>query len=702
MFIKSLELNNFKRFKHLEIEFPGDITVIKGPNEQGKSTLVQALIASLFYDPAKSNELIKNCKAWGCEKFYKIRLVFESGGEDYSLTKDFESKKISLVNQGNSEEIQDYKEIAKKLNQLGGYQTPELFFNTACVKQGELAVLDKKQTISEALQDIVSGGGTAVSLNLIFKRIESAEGELRRGLERGMAKNPGKILRLSNALEEKSRELEDKKKIFTEEDIARQERGRLRLEHEKNEKSLKLKEQVYKDNVMYFETKQVLDRLNKEHEKISKIIEVIEGLARERDLLKQNAVGLKKFGELDIRPIISLSTEIERINKEIKERDEQICKMREKKVNFREVINAQYLIASSLLIGAGLLGFFFHKLFFLSWVLLGLFSFWFAFSKSVFLRISRKKIEQDRAKIIRELHVKEGYLMKKIKETGVTSVEAIEEKKNELREILNKIEVRESKIEGALGESAPEELIRQKREIEKRIGIEEQKLGKFQRVKLPSLQEQETLEQDLEILRRTVRDLDRKIAGFEAVLQNAKAPYEEIIRLEEKIYSLQEELKRAQTRDTMLSILLESLREAQQKMFSSTRKILEQYIGEFLSEITDGKYSNISIDSAMKLKVLSQEFGAEAEIEPEGNLSTGAVEQLYLVARFALISLLYDGVDSRPLVILDDPFGNFDPKRKVRTRHILKKLSEKFQILLMTCSNEYDKWGAVFDLGVRS
>ena len=73
MFIKSLELKNFKRFKELNLEFPSDITVVKGPNEQGKSTLVEALIAALFYDPAKSNSDIKNCKAWGCDKFYTIK-----------------------------------------------------------------------------------------------------------------------------------------------------------------------------------------------------------------------------------------------------------------------------------------------------------------------------------------------------------------------------------------------------------------------------------------------------------------------------------------------------------------------------------------------------------------------------------------------------------------------------------------------------
>jgi uncharacterized protein YhaN len=178
------------------------------------------------------------------------------------------------------------------------------------------------------------------------------------------------------------------------------------------------------------------------------------------------------------------------------------------------------------------------------------------------------------------------------------------------------------------------------------------------------------------------------------MLERAKAPSEEIVWLEEKIYALGEELKRSQNRGKMLEALAESLREARQKTFSSTRKVLEQYIGEFLSEVTDGKYSSISIGPSMKIKVFSPE--KNEEIEPENNLSTGAMEQLYHVARFALVSLLYQG--ARPLIVLDDPFGNFDASRKARTRHILKKLSQKFQILLLTCSDEYDKWGKIVDL----
>lgn len=699
MFIKSLELTNFKRFKSLKLDFPSDITVIKGLNEQGKSTIAEALIVALFYDPAKSNEDIRNCKAWGCDTFYTIKLEFEANGEEYILEKDFEGKKISLKNSDNAEIAEDYKAIMRQLGQLGGYQTPELFFNTACVKQGELAVFDKKQTIIEAMQNIVSGGGANVSLLSIFSRIEKAQAALTRGLERGLAKNPGRILLLKNELLNKSKELDEEKRIFEEEDKSRKLLGKLLEERDKKQQSIEVKDRVYNDNVRYFESQKMLKGLNGEHEKTSKTIEIIEKLIVQRSNSNGELMALKKFSDIDIKPFLTQRHKIEYLAERIRALENQIKEMTEKGIS--EIINLRYMKGASIFVALGFLGFFFSKLFFLSWVALGCFSLWFVFSNSVFLRISRKKLTQERDKHQAEKEGSEKEFSEGLKRFGVTQLEEVEEKRKSFSEVKNKIEVVNGKIETLLQEGSLEKLIQRKRELEKRIGVEEQKNEKYKHVRFPTQEEKVLLERDLGFLKTSVYDLDKKIAGIEAMLERAKASSEGIVLLEEKVYMLSEDLKQTLAREKMLAVLAPALREAQQKTFSATREIVEEYIGEFISEITEGKYSAISIGPQMKIKVMSPEKGEE--VEPENNLSAGTIEQLYLVARFALISTLYSGSSAgaaRPLVVLDDPFGNFDPRRKARTRHILKKLSEKFQILLLTCSNEYDKWGQVIDLAV--
>jgi len=688
VFIKSLELNNFKRFKDLKLEFSGDITVIKGPNEQGKSSVVQAFIAAIFYDSAKSNEDIKKLQAWGSEKLYSIILGFEAQGEDYILEKDFEQKKISLKNETTEETIDDYKEVSKKLNQLGGYQSPELFFNTACVKQGELAVLDKKQTISEALGDIVSGGGASISLRSIFKRIEKAQDDLKRGLGRGLAKNPGILLRLQGDLEKNSRELEAKRRIFEEEDKARQKLTSMLSEREALKESFDVKDRMYKNAIAYFEISKVLEGLNSEHDILRKKIDIMRELESQRSDIKRNLESLREFASIDLKKYTGLAEDLENLSNEISRIEDEIKEMKKRGIKVRETINPRFLISGGILLVLGFLGTIIHPALFFSWALFGILSFWAGFSKFFFSRMTQKKLQGKLSEIRDEIRGKGDILKKELTLFRVGSVDEIEQKKKEFHDQEIKLGNISSKIEGMLGGETKESVTERIKEVEKRIAIEEVKI-KEQKLRPSSREEQATLERDVERLQKKLFQMDRQVIELETLISRESAPREDIVRFEEKIFSIQEELKGARNKERVFTVLSETLYEAQQKTFSSTRKILEEYISEFLSEITEGKYSEIFIKPGMKIKVFSNEKGEE--IEPEGNLSQGALEQLYLVARFALISMLYQS--ARPLVILDDPFGNFDQKRKAKVRQILKRLSQNFQIILLTCSDEYDKWG---------
>ena len=48
MILDRLELHNFKRFRHEEIQFQDGITGILGNNGTGKSSLVQAIFFALY------------------------------------------------------------------------------------------------------------------------------------------------------------------------------------------------------------------------------------------------------------------------------------------------------------------------------------------------------------------------------------------------------------------------------------------------------------------------------------------------------------------------------------------------------------------------------------------------------------------------------------------------------------------------------
>ena len=67
----------------------------------------------------------------------------------------------------------------------------------------------------------------------------------------------------------------------------------------------------------------------------------------------------------------------------------------------------------------------------------------------------------------------------------------------------------------------------------------------------------------------------------------------------------------------------------------------------------------------------------------EGYLSAGVQDLVEICKRFALIDLVFD--KEKPFIILDDPFVNLDDKNLEVARQILKNLSQKYQIILLTC-----------------
>ncbi|OGZ57586.1 MAG: hypothetical protein A3B96_00790 [Candidatus Spechtbacteria bacterium RIFCSPHIGHO2_02_FULL_43_15b] len=698
LFIKSLELENFKRFGRLAIEFPGDITVIKGANEKGKSSVVEAIIAGLFYDPSKSNESIRNLKSWGNEKLYKICLKFESEGENFILEKDFEKKKSLLTNIESGDTVDNAKDIQKKLSQAGGYQTAELFLNTSCIRQGELSFLDRKQTITQALQDIISGGGISVSLVSILKRISKSRDELRRGLDRGATKNPGIILRLRTFISDRKELLDEKKKSFEEKNKIIESLSALASKYSDLKRKLEIKERAKQKILATLKSVEEIKRLNIKHADIRKTLDAVANLEKELSRVEEQITPLDKFDKFDTKQYIGLRGEADGILGQIKNLESAIGKLKAKGVQFQKSINLKYLILILILAAFGSAGLVLGKIFYLNFILLFGVIVWVVGSNSMFSRINAKKMERELANLNNAYRDKGLKLQSILANLGVRTIDLIDDAKNKLGQLKSKAISIEGKIEGIFRGESRDILEKHLKEIEKRIAIEESKMELNKTVQMPTHEEFEELENGIEMLSKQLKSLEKDAVSLEAKSSHITVSSEEINLLEEKLFSLTRELKGAEARAKVLDILYDSLVEAQQNAFSSTRSVIEEYIGKFISEITADKYSEVSIGPNMEIQVFSREKGEY--VTPEGNLSRGAIEQIYLVARFALIYVLFprDRVLPRPLVVMDDTFTNFDSERKLRTKNIVKELSHKFQVVVLTCSDEYDNWGEVVDL----
>ena len=65
MRITRLRLRDFKNHDDLEIQPAEGLTIIRGPNEAGKSTIRQALELALFRKADSNREDVRRAWAWG-------------------------------------------------------------------------------------------------------------------------------------------------------------------------------------------------------------------------------------------------------------------------------------------------------------------------------------------------------------------------------------------------------------------------------------------------------------------------------------------------------------------------------------------------------------------------------------------------------------------------------------------------------------
>lgn len=106
---------------------------------------------------------------------------------------------------------------------------------------------------------------------------------------------------------------------------------------------------------------------------------------------------------------------------------------------------------------------------------------------------------------------------------------------------------------------------------------------------------------------------------------------------------------------------------------------LNQMVSKLVAQITGGKYEDLQVAPDMSISVALPETGRQVPLE---KLSGGTIDQLYFSTRVAIADLVTGG--QLPL-FLDDSFVLYDDLRLERMLRLLLQLSERRQIILLTC-----------------
>lgn len=157
----------------------------------------------------------------------------------------------------------------------------------------------------------------------------------------------------------------------------------------------------------------------------------------------------------------------------------------------------------------------------------------------------------------------------------------------------------------------------------------------------------------------------------------------------ERLAVWQAQLGVLQRRARVHEVALQAIERAEAATTALTTRYVERRMNATISTMTGGRYRRVAIeDGSLAVRVFSAERGDWVPIEA---LSDGTAEQLLLAARIGLVSYATHG--QLPPLVLDDPFAGYDEDRAARSVELLRELAADEQIIYLTTSSRFDGAG---------
>ena len=120
---------------------------------------------------------------------------------------------------------------------------------------------------------------------------------------------------------------------------------------------------------------------------------------------------------------------------------------------------------------------------------------------------------------------------------------------------------------------------------------------------------------------------------------------------------------------------------------TSIRPRLSELAGEYLTELSDGRYAAVEIGEDFAPTVLEDDL-------PKATISGGEEDILNLCVRLALSQMLAERAGHQfSLLVLDEIFGSLDEQRRMNVLALLERLSARFEQILVISHFEEIKEG---------
>ncbi len=169
-----LGIEGFGKFdKKKTISFKKGVNFINGLNEAGKSTILEAILASLF---KYSNSKIQPFFSWANEDVCKLELTYKTdNGKIFQIISDYRNAKrklLKITKSGKSEISTKNKIIHQYIKDHFGFDEQKVFENTTFIRQSQMAILGNSTTknkLRDMVEEVLVGSAEASATKALKK-----------------------------------------------------------------------------------------------------------------------------------------------------------------------------------------------------------------------------------------------------------------------------------------------------------------------------------------------------------------------------------------------------------------------------------------------------------------------------------------------------------------------------------------------------
>jgi DNA repair exonuclease SbcCD ATPase subunit len=698
--ITRLTLTDLRRYRDLDVELAPGLTVVRGPNESGKTTIQRAIELALTKKVTAASADLEVLRPWDAEPDARPVIAMEFSDEDVEgthtgrLEKAFRGSRGTVHFELDGQKVTDPGLADQALAELTGIPTEAFFRSTASVRHHEVADLDRDEaTLRDRLQASISGADRGTSR--AKKQLERAL----RDLQTRGEKNPGRLKVAEEAVARGASEVEAG------------EAAMVQLEHDRDALSAARERRAAADTSLV-ERRSMLEKARQAERLTAERAAAQDRYERYRSAV---AVAEELHGLADSHPSPTPLPVMRAALEQLRSLDGRMRELRaalagEVEVSFEVAPEPTWrplsrvsllLVAIGLLVAGGAFAARTLELVDLGevplylgvviaaiGVVLAAVGLWLRRRDRLNRQLRDVEIDRrlrGRSEMEAELVDAEHESEKQLGQLGVADLAAAEDLLTREEAHVARIDTLNAQLEGLVGKEPTETLSKLRDaaalEIEQK-GHALEELGPIARE--PRARERLEVEvKDQESALERARDDE---ANARARVESNAVDAEQVAAGAELLAAWREQLAALQRRARVYDATLRSIAQAEQATMRTATRYLEKRMVVDLDRITDGRYRRVRVDDAtLDMALYAPERN---DWVPVAHLSQGTLDLVYLAARIGLVRLVTG--DRRPPLVMDDPFVTLDDARASRAIAVLKDLARDFQVIYLTTSDRYD------------